>query len=147
MAAIMSALDRAKAFVMPAVGVAAAQLPVVAETLRTASADAAAFAMTNPGTSAVYAAAAVGAVVTIAPAIVASPALAAAGFAADGVVKGSVAAGVQAGIGNVVAPGLFATLQSAGAGGYGVAAVSAGVSAVSGTASALAAGAAWMFGG
>ena len=142
----MSALGQAKVLLLPAVGVAAAQLPVVADTLKTASADTAAFAMTNPCTTAAYAAAAVGAVVTVAPAIVASPALAAAGFAADGVVKGSIAAGVQAGIGNVVTPGLFATLQSAGAGGYGVAAVSAGVSAVSGTASALAAGAALLFG-
>ncbi|KPM37770.1 hypothetical protein AK830_g8802 [Neonectria ditissima] len=64
-----------------------------------------------------------GALVMAAPAIVASPALAAAGFGANGIVGGSVAAGVQSGIGSVVAPGLFATLQSAGAAGYGVAAV------------------------
>lgn len=36
---------------------------------------------------------------------------------------GSLAAGAQSGIGSVVAPSLFATLQSAGAGGYGVSAV------------------------
>lgn len=35
-----------------------------------------------------------------------------------------MAASTQATIGNVVAPGLFATLTSAGAGGYGVAAIS-----------------------
>ncbi|KAM0562152.1 hypothetical protein ACHAPJ_002597 [Fusarium lateritium] len=58
-----------------------------------------------------------------APALVASPALAAAGFGANGIVGGTVAAGAQSAIGNVVAPGVFATLQSAGAGGYGVAIV------------------------
>jgi hypothetical protein len=36
---------------------------------------------------------------------------------------GTIAAGVQSGIGNVVAGSAFATLQSAAAGGYGVAAV------------------------
>jgi hypothetical protein len=36
---------------------------------------------------------------------------------------GSIAAGAQSGIGSVVAPSLFATLQSAAAGGYGVAVV------------------------
>lgn len=36
---------------------------------------------------------------------------------------GSTAAGIQSGIGSVVAPGLFATLQSAAAGGYGAATV------------------------
>ena len=36
---------------------------------------------------------------------------------------GSTAACVQSGIGSVVAPSLFATLTSAGAGGYGVAVV------------------------
>lgn len=40
-----------------------------------------------------------------------------------------MAAGIQSGIGNVVAPSLFATCQSAAAGGYGVAAVNAVVQA------------------
>lgn len=43
---------------------------------------------------------------------------------------GSIAAGAQAGIGNVVAPSLFATLQSAGASGYGLAAVTGAAQAV-----------------
>ncbi|KAM5357640.1 hypothetical protein ACJZ2D_016064 [Fusarium nematophilum] len=62
----------------------------------------------------------VGALAVAAPAIVATPALATCGFGANGVAAGSTAAAIQSGIGNVVAPGLFATLQSAGAGGYGV---------------------------
>lgn len=37
--------------------------------------------------------------------------------------SGSAAASIQSGIGSVIVPGPFATLQSAGAGGYGVAAV------------------------
>ncbi|KAK7428482.1 hypothetical protein QQZ08_004920 [Neonectria magnoliae] len=64
-----------------------------------------------------------GAAVVVAPALVATPALAALGFGANGIVGGSIAAGVQSGIGSVAAPGLFATLQSAGAAGYGLAAV------------------------
>jgi len=40
------------------------------------------------------------------------------------IVIGTAAALAQATIGNVVAPGLFATLTSAGAGGYGLAAIS-----------------------
>lgn len=42
---------------------------------------------------------------------------------------GSLAAGIQSSIGNVLAPSLFATCQSAAAGGYGVAAVNAAVQA------------------
>ncbi|KAH8737978.1 hypothetical protein BGZ61DRAFT_526017 [Ilyonectria robusta] len=64
-----------------------------------------------------------GAAVLVSPAIVASPALGLLGFGANGIVGGSLAAGAQSGIGSVVAPSIFATLQSAGAGGYGVAAV------------------------
>lgn len=44
------------------------------------------------------------------------------------VLLGSIAAGAQSGIGSVVAPSLFATLQSAGAGGYGASAVYGAVS-------------------
>lgn len=45
---------------------------------------------------------------------------------------GSAAAGFQAGIGNVVAPSLFATLQSAGAAGYGAAVVNGAIQAGAG---------------
>ncbi|KAF4465418.1 Lactose regulatory [Fusarium albosuccineum] len=105
-----------------------------------------------------YAAAGMGTGVAIcaAPVIVAGPALAFAGFGANGVVggqlpttsqeaeytnislsPGSIAAGAQSSIGSVVAPSLFATLQSAGAGGYGVSAV---YGAVQGAAALFAAG-------
>ncbi|KAK7428483.1 hypothetical protein QQZ08_004921 [Neonectria magnoliae] len=67
------------------------------------------------------------ALIIAAPALIASPALAVAGFGANGVAGGSIAAGVQSGIGSVSAGGLFATLQSAGAGGYGVAAVNGAI--------------------
>ncbi|KAH6897273.1 hypothetical protein B0T10DRAFT_181753 [Thelonectria olida] len=63
------------------------------------------------------------ALVIAAPGVVAAPLLGAAGFGANGIVGGTIAAGVQSSIGNVAAGGLFATLQSAAAGGYGVAAV------------------------
>ncbi|KAI6772580.1 hypothetical protein HG530_003538 [Fusarium avenaceum] len=82
----------------------------------------------------------VGVAVVAVPALVAGPLLGALGFGAAGITagqflevvlcldtfidfSGSAAAGIQSGIGSVVAPGLFATLQSAGAGGYGLAAV------------------------
>ncbi|KAL2693807.1 hypothetical protein Neosp_000373 [[Neocosmospora] mangrovei] len=64
-----------------------------------------------------------GLVVCAVPALVAAPALGLAGFGANGIVGGSLAAGAQSSIGSVVAPSLFATLQSAGAGGYGLSAV------------------------
>jgi hypothetical protein len=46
---------------------------------------------------------------------------------------GTQAAAAQATIGNVVAPGMFATLTSAGAGGYGVAAIAGTVQWAGGT--------------
>ncbi|KAJ4325677.1 hypothetical protein N0V84_003395 [Fusarium piperis] len=64
-----------------------------------------------------------GVLVCAVPALVAAPALGIAGFGANGIVGGSIAAGAQSSIGSVVAPGLFATLQSAGAGGYGISTV------------------------
>ena len=46
---------------------------------------------------------------------------------------GTAAASAQATIGNVVAPSLFATATSAGAGGYGVAAISGAAQWIGGT--------------
>ncbi|WKT42642.1 Interferon alpha-inducible protein IFI6/IFI27-like [Fusarium oxysporum f. sp. vasinfectum] len=69
------------------------------------------------------AAMAAGAAMVVAPVIVAGPALAVAGFGAGGIAAGSAAAGVHSGIGSVVAGSAFATLQSAGAGGVGLAVV------------------------
>ncbi|KAF4448807.1 hypothetical protein F53441_7856 [Fusarium austroafricanum] len=74
----------------------------------------------NPGASAALV---TGFAMLAVPAIVATPILGALGFGATGIAAGSAAAGIQSGVGSVVAPSLFATLQSAGAGGYGVAAV------------------------
>ncbi|RBR17720.1 uncharacterized protein FIESC28_06416 [Fusarium coffeatum] len=74
----------------------------------------------NPGA---VAAMVTGAAVVLVPAIIASPVLGFLGFGAAGVPAGTAAAGIQSGIGSVAAGSLFATLQSVGAGGYGVAAV------------------------
>lgn len=67
------------------------------------------------------------------------------GFSTGGVVAGSIAAGVQAGIGNVAAGSTFAALQSVGAlGGFswGASALTAGAgAAVGGTAGAAVEGA------
>ncbi|KAI1164600.1 hypothetical protein F5B18DRAFT_614620 [Nemania serpens] len=78
----------------------------------------------NPGKAAAIG---VGAVCIVAPMFVATPALEAVGFSASGVRYGSFAAEIQAGIGNVVSPSIFATVQSAQAAGYGIVPVSAAV--------------------
>ncbi|KAF7551606.1 hypothetical protein G7046_g7677 [Stylonectria norvegica] len=82
------------------------------------------------------------AAVMFAPALISSPALGVVGFGADGIAAGSAAAGIQSGIGNVIAPSVFATLQSAAMGGYGVAvvhgAIQLGATAVAGTGALLA---------
>ncbi|KAL8690055.1 MAG: hypothetical protein Q9218_004408, partial [Villophora microphyllina] len=58
--------------------------------------------------------------VIVAPAAVVAPVLGAVGFGAGGLVGGTAATAYQASHGPIVARGIFATLQSAGAGGYGV---------------------------
>ncbi|PYH41098.1 interferon alpha-inducible IFI6/IFI27 family protein [Aspergillus saccharolyticus JOP 1030-1] len=57
--------------------------------------------------------------VVVAPGLIATPLLNTAGFTSAGVKAGSLAAGIQSGIGNVVAGSWFATAQSAAMGGYG----------------------------
>ncbi|KAF5239767.1 hypothetical protein FANTH_9846 [Fusarium anthophilum] len=66
---------------------------------------------------------ATGAGLIVAPGLVATPILGALGFSAGGIAAGSAAAGIQSGIGIVVAGSPFAILQSAGAGGAGLAVV------------------------
>ncbi|KAI8960643.1 hypothetical protein F5Y11DRAFT_329014 [Daldinia sp. FL1419] len=68
-------------------------------------------------------------VAVVAPGLIAGPVLGVLGFGANGIVGGSIAAGIQSGIGNVAAGGVFATLQSAGMAGYGAATVNGIVSA------------------
>ena len=121
------------------------------------------FVWDNPIASASVAVAGLATGAVIAPGVVAGGVLTTLGFAADGIVKGevfwgffftfifdeslsletdrtgSLAAAWQSSIGSVVAPSLFATLQSAGAMGYGAAAV-AGATAKAGTVAAAAAG-------
>ncbi|KAK4549233.1 hypothetical protein LTR36_007691 [Oleoguttula mirabilis] len=67
----------------------------------------------------------IGAIAVFAPSLIYGPVLGLMGFGSGGVVAGSAAAGVQSSIGAVSAGSVFALLTSAGAGGYGVAAVSA----------------------
>ncbi|TGJ86713.1 hypothetical protein E0Z10_g2023 [Xylaria hypoxylon] len=88
------------------------------------SKKAAEWAVANPGKTAAFGA---GAALIAVPMVVAAPVLGAIGFGANGIIAGSAAAGIQSGIGSVVAPSIFATLQSAAAGGYGIAAVSAAI--------------------
>ncbi|KAI1116771.1 hypothetical protein F5Y14DRAFT_448568 [Nemania sp. NC0429] len=63
----------------------------------------------------------------VAPMFVATPILASLGFGADGIIAGSAAAAVQDGISNGAVGSLFATLQSAGTGGYGASTVAGAV--------------------
>ncbi|KAG6034866.1 hypothetical protein E4U41_006347 [Claviceps citrina] len=78
--------------------------------------------------------------VVAAPAVVSTPLLSWLGFG----VAGSVAAAIQSSIGNVVAGGLFATLQSAAAGGAGAAVVNGAVSAAGGLTAAVAGASPWL---
>ena len=64
--------------------------------------------------------------------LVTMPALGAIGFGASGPIAGSVAAILQAGMGDVIAGSFFAILQSAAMGGYGVPIVYGAVAAGSG---------------
>ncbi|OBS18464.1 hypothetical protein FPOA_10191 [Fusarium poae] len=75
------------------------------------------YAKDNPGAAAAMGAAGI---LVAAPGVVVAPAAALAGFGANGIAAGSAAAGVHAGIGNVVGHSAFATLQSYGMAGYGV---------------------------
>ncbi|KAI1746473.1 hypothetical protein F4782DRAFT_536438 [Xylaria castorea] len=110
---------------------ASASMSLVADAGR----KAAGWAAANPGKTAAMAA---GAVLIAAPMAAMAPVLGAAGFGANGIVAGSVAAGVQSSIGSVGAGSLFATLTSAGAGGSGVAAASIGAQVVAGVGAASA---------
>ncbi|KAI0853839.1 hypothetical protein F5Y00DRAFT_61303 [Daldinia vernicosa] len=78
----------------------------------------------NPKQTAAYATAGIA---VAAPMAIAAPILGVFGFGASGIAAGSVAAGAQTA--NVAAGSLFAILQSAGMGGYGVAAVGGAVQA------------------
>ncbi|RDW57433.1 uncharacterized protein DSM5745_11517 [Aspergillus mulundensis] len=82
------------------------------------AAQAAEWASKNPVSAGSIAA---GLTVAVAPGIVVTLPLSAIGFTAGGVQAGSLAAGAHSVLGNVVAGSLFAVLQSAGAGGAGLA--------------------------
>lgn len=104
-----------------------------AERAKLAAKQAAEWAVANPKQAAVLS---TSAAVFAAPMLAAMPVLAAFGFTASGVTGGSIAAAAQGA--NVVAGGLFATLQSAAAGGYGVATVAGSVQGLAGAAAAAA---------
>lgn len=113
-------------------------------------------AKNNPAMDSVIALGTGGLAIVTMPAVVATPVIGAlhwAGFGVGGIVGGlwhlqerfllenytnqlvvgTTAATAQATIGNVVAPSLFATLTSAGAGGYGIAVISGAAQWVGGT--------------
>ncbi|KZL83606.1 hypothetical protein CI238_05968, partial [Colletotrichum incanum] len=90
------------------------------------------WAFNNPGQAACYTVGAMSLAVVVSPALVSAPALTATGFGAKGIVANSAAAAAQAGIGNVVAQSVFATLHSAGMAGYGAAIVNGAVQAGAG---------------
>ncbi|KAK1827349.1 hypothetical protein QBC39DRAFT_362152 [Podospora conica] len=73
----------------------------------------------------------------IAPAIIVGPALAAVGFGPLGPIVGALAPAIQAATAPVAAGGLFATLQSAAMGGYGLGAVTGAVQLVGGAVTAV----------
>ncbi|KAF0641108.1 hypothetical protein NXS19_012322 [Fusarium pseudograminearum] len=75
------------------------------------------YAKENPGAAAAMGTAGI---MIAAPVLIAAPAAAIAGFGANGIAAGSAAAGMHAGIGNIIAHSTFATLQSYGMAGYGV---------------------------
>ncbi|CCC07088.1 unnamed protein product [Sordaria macrospora k-hell] len=79
----------------------------------------------NPKAAAALGLTAGGLTVVAAPALLTGPVLSFMGFGSGGVVGGSIAAGIQAAIGNVVAGSWFATVTSAAMGGYGVPVVAA----------------------
>ncbi|OCK92363.1 uncharacterized protein K441DRAFT_678911 [Cenococcum geophilum 1.58] len=95
------------------------------------------FAGKNPGVAVGACIGTAGLIVLVAPTVVSAPVLLATGFSSSGVGAGTIAAGAQGSIGNVAAGSVFATLQSAGAGGAGLAAVN-GVAQVGGCAMAAA---------
>ncbi|KAL4914028.1 hypothetical protein BDW62DRAFT_191261 [Aspergillus aurantiobrunneus] len=86
----------------------------------------------------------VGGAVALVPGLVVAPALSALGFGAGGVQACSVAAGTHSAIGNVAAGSAFATMQSAGAGGAGLAVVNGVAQAGAATVSFGSAGLAWV---
>ncbi|KAL4881492.1 hypothetical protein BJY04DRAFT_189096 [Aspergillus karnatakaensis] len=98
------------------------------------------WAVHNPRIAA--ATATVGLVVALPGALVA-PVLSLAGYGPGGVQAASIAAGAQSAIGNVVGGSVFATLQSAGAGGAGYAIVTGATQVGAAVIGAAGAGAAW----
>ncbi|KAM0453467.1 hypothetical protein ACHAO4_005060 [Trichoderma viride] len=89
----------------------------------------------NPMLAAAAVVTGAGVAVVAAPALIIAPIMGIAGmvgFTPAGVAGASIASALQASIGNVAAGSLFATIQSAAAGGYGVAALTGTAQAVGG---------------
>ncbi|KAL9479743.1 hypothetical protein ACSS6W_004529 [Trichoderma asperelloides] len=89
----------------------------------------------NPMLAAATVVTGAGVAVVAAPALITAPIMGIAGmagFTQAGIAGASIASALQASIGNVAAGSIFATVQSAAAGGYGVAALTGTVQAVGG---------------
>ncbi|KAJ5939960.1 hypothetical protein N7516_000128 [Penicillium verrucosum] len=104
------------------------------------------WAFKNPTLAACAVGGAGGVVVVAAPVLVTGPILWGLGFKSAGVAGGSYAAVVQSSIGNVSTASLFATGQSAGAGGLGLVAVNTIAQACGVLTGMLSAGFAWFKG-
>ncbi|KAK1255314.1 hypothetical protein MKX08_009309 [Trichoderma sp. CBMAI-0020] len=92
-------------------------------------------AQENPMLAAATVVTGAGVAVIAAPALITAPIMGVAGmvgFTPAGVAGASLASALQASIGNVAAGSLFATMQSAAAGGYGVAALAGTAQAIGG---------------
>ncbi|KAK1827350.1 hypothetical protein QBC39DRAFT_420555 [Podospora conica] len=100
---------------------------------RSAASKGLAYAAENPKNVAGGAAVIAGAAVITAPGMLTGPVLKILGFGSFGPKAGTIAAGVQSGIGNVVAKSVFATVQSAQMGGYGAGMVASAAQGVGAT--------------
>ncbi|QKX55444.1 uncharacterized protein TRUGW13939_02537 [Talaromyces rugulosus] len=103
--------------------VAAAYGPIVADQTVKLSGHTAKLARENKALSVCVA----GGIIIAAPSLVSAPVLQGLGYTITGVKAGSLATGIQSAIGNVGTGSLFATAQSAGAGGAGLVALNTAI--------------------
>ncbi|KAL7795960.1 hypothetical protein V8C37DRAFT_372647 [Trichoderma ceciliae] len=103
----------------------------------------------NPMLTAASVATGAGILAVAAPAVVTAPILGmagAAGFTPAGIAASSIASAVHASIGNVAAGSIFATMQSAAAGGYGLATLTTAAQAAGGAVAGVGGVTAWLKG-
>ncbi|KAJ5708646.1 hypothetical protein N7488_008447 [Penicillium malachiteum] len=111
----------------------------------TTQVGAASWTAQNPSLAVCAVVGAAGAVMLVAPGSVAAPIISTVGFKAGGIQAGSAAAALHGSIGNIASGSAFAIVQSAGAGGSGLAVVN-GVAQVGGAAMTMGTAMAWVKG-